>query len=67
MWDFLGDLIYALVRIWRVDSELRDQSSMTRGSEFDRQSRGFVARLFIGVIVLVILVGLVLSYLTRSQ
>ena len=58
MGDFLGDLLQAIVRIWRTDSEMRDSSAMTAGSEFDKQSRRFVARICIGAIVLVLIVAL---------
>ena len=44
MWYFLGDLIYAVARIWRGDSEIRDRSPMISGSEFDCDSLRFVVR-----------------------
>ena len=67
MWDFLGDLIYAVASIWRADSEIRDRSPMISGSEFDRDSRRFVARLCGGIIAFLVIAGLVWWWLTRSQ
>jgi hypothetical protein len=66
MWDFLFDLISALATIWRTDSEIRDQSPMTTGSQFDRDSRRFVARLCGGLIALLLFVGLIVWWFTRK-
>ena len=55
MWD---DLIYAVARIWQIDSEMRDNSPMVSGSAFDRRSRLFVSCLCGGIIVFLVIVGL---------
>lgn len=58
MWNLLGDLIYAVARIWRIDSEMRDSSPLISGSEFDKHSRRFVARLCAGIIMSLLIVAL---------
>jgi hypothetical protein len=67
MWGFLGDLIYAVARIWRTDSEMRDSGGLTTGSEFDKQSRRFVARVCGGTIILLLVASLLWYWLTRSK
>jgi hypothetical protein len=67
MSDFIGYLIELIAEIWNADSQLRDQSAMTSGSEFDRRSRRFVARLCGGAIVLLLIAGFLLWWLTRSR
>jgi len=58
MWDFIGSLIEMVARIWVTDSEIRDESPMTSGSEFDKESRRFVAWLCGGIILLLLIGGL---------
>jgi hypothetical protein len=58
MWDLIGDLINAVAQLWWTDSEMRDSSPMTAGSQFDRESRRFVALLCGGVIILLLIAGL---------
>jgi hypothetical protein len=64
--DFIGQLIDLVLTIWSVDSQIRDSSAMTAGSEFDRQSRGFVARLCGGIILLLLLAALLCWWFTKS-
>ena len=61
MWGFLGDLIYLVARIWHLDSKIRDDSRLIAGSEYDKQSRRFVARLCAGCIMLLVILGLLWS------
>ena len=66
-WRIIGYLIWLVATIWEADSQIRDNSPMTTGSEFDKESRRFVARLCGGIILLVIIAGLVLWWLARSK
>jgi hypothetical protein len=67
MWDFIGDLIELVVRVWYADSQIRDSSPMTAGSEFDKQSRRFVARLCGGIILVLALAAFAWWWFTRSR
>jgi hypothetical protein len=70
MWSFLeiiGDLISLVVNIWEADSDIRRKSPLTYGSEFDKQSRRFVASLCGGIILVLVIAGLVLWWFTRSK
>jgi hypothetical protein len=66
MWEFILRLIYGVVRIWYVDSQIRDHDPLTSGSEFDRQARLFVARICGGVILLLLVAGCVWWFVVRS-
>ena len=67
MWDFIGELIFAVAQIWKTDSEIRDRSPMTAGSEFDKESRRFVARLCGVIIFFLFIAGIAWWWLTRSK
>lgn len=58
MGNFIAHLIEFVARIWHTDSEMRDRSAMTAGSQFDRDSRRFVAWLCCGIIVLLLISSL---------
>ena len=57
MGDLIAHLIEFVARIWYTDSQMRDGSPMTSGSQFDRESRRFVAWLCGGIIGLLLIVG----------
>ena len=67
MWDLLADLIHLVAQIWWADSEMRDRSPLTYQTEFDRQSRRFVARLCGGIIILLLIAGFLVWWLTRGK
>ena len=59
MGNLIGQLIHLVASIWRTDSEMRDRSPMTAGSQFDRDSRRFVACVCGGIIALLLIASLV--------
>lgn len=65
MGDFIEYLIEFVARLWYTDSEIRDQSPMTSGSQFDKESRRFVAWLCGGAIVLLLIAGFLWWWFTR--
>jgi hypothetical protein len=65
MGEFIGMLIEFVARIWHADAQIRGQSPMTSGSQFDRESRRFVAWLCGGIIVLLLILGLAVWWFTR--
>lgn len=67
MHGLLSHLIQAIIRIWHADNELRDSSSMTAGSEFDKAGRRSVALFCGGFVILLIILDIVWWWLKRSQ
>lgn len=67
MWEFLAELIGAVAQIWWTDSEMRNRDPLTSGSEFDRQSRRFVARLCGGIILLMLIAGFLVWWFTKTK
>jgi hypothetical protein len=65
MGNFIGRLIHLVASIWHTDSDMRDRSPMTAGSQFDRDSRRFVAWLCGGIIALLLIASLLWRWLTR--
>jgi len=65
MWDLLADLIHLVAQVWWADSEMRNRSPLSSGSEFDRQSRRFVARLCGGSILLLLIAGTLVWWFAR--
>ena len=61
----LGDLIEFIARIWHTDSQMRDRSLLGE-SEWDKQSRRFVAWLSGSIIGLLLLVGIAWWWFSRS-
>lgn len=61
MWEFIGSLIELILTVWSTDSEMR--GGLTSGSDWDRSSRWFVAKLCGGLILLLVLLGLFLNWL----
>ncbi len=63
--NFWVTLIDLVIRIWYADSQMRDQS-LLRGDAFDQQSRRFVAKVSLGMILLIVVLGVVCWFLVRQ-
>ena len=59
-------LIEFVMWIWYADSRMRDSDSLTRGSQFDLESRKFVARLCGGIVLIFLIAAFVWWFATRK-
>ena len=66
MGDFFAALIELIGNIWGADTELRNRS-IAGESEFDRDSRRFVAKVCGGAIAVVILAAIAWWCLTQGR
>jgi len=62
--NLLNGLFELVIRIWYADSQMRDQS-LLGGDEFDRKSRVFVAKVCMGIILLLIIGAFECWWFTR--